>query len=73
MYKIMMMYVDDKWWFVLDLGLNEVIMMIIACNLDIYVRTLVLLDLTWWTCKNECEYLSTYLICDDNNVICWFI
>ena len=38
---IMMMYVDDKWWFMLDLGLNEVIMMIIVCNFDIYVKTLV--------------------------------
>ena len=32
---------DVCWWFMLDLGLNKVIMMIIACNLDIYVRTLV--------------------------------
>ena len=37
----MMMYVDDKRLFMLDLGLNKVIMIIIACNLDIYVRTLV--------------------------------
>ena len=51
------MYVDDKWWFMLDLGLNGVIMLFIACNLDIFVETLVLMDLTWWTCKYEHEYL----------------
>jgi len=51
------MYVDDKCWFMLDLGLNGVIMMFIACNLDIFVETLVLMDLTWWTCKHEHECL----------------
>ena len=55
-YMMMMFYVDDLWRFMLDLGLNDVIMMHMWYNHDIYVRSMIYDDYsmmnmwtTWWT------------------------
>ena len=38
---IKMFYVDDLWWYMLDLRLNDVILMYIIRNHDIYGRFLI--------------------------------
>ena len=55
-YMMMMFYVDDLWRFMLDLGLNDVIMMHMWYNHNIYVRSMIYDDYsmmnmwtTWWT------------------------
>ena len=35
-YMMMMFYVDDLWWIMLDLELNDNMMMHMKCNYDIY-------------------------------------
>ena len=52
----MMIYVDDLWWFMLVLGLNDDIMKYLLYNHDIYTRSMIYDDynmknicITWWT------------------------
>ena len=44
----MMLYVDDLCWFMLDLGLNEVIMKYMKFNLGICVKFMIYDEYMWW-------------------------
>ena len=43
-YMMMMLYVDDLYWFMVDLSLNEVIMIHMNFNHDIYAKSIIYVE-----------------------------